>query len=241
MLCKFHGMEIITYPGLRLALVPHGDNVFYLLFRGGAGMVIDPPDSEIGRRILAEQHARLTAILITHHDWDHVGGVEGLSGPGIAIYQPADSDFDAAWEGLAIRGIHTPGHRQEHMAYYFPKPAPGLLFSGDCLFAGGCGRLFGLPPELMFASLRRLAELPDETHVYCGHDYLESNMQFAVGVAEPGNEAMRRRFEEARAARRAGRILLPSTIALEKATNPFMRARTVDEFARLRSLKDGWG
>lgn len=235
-LCKFRCMEEIQqreYPGLSVTLIPHDSNVFYLLQRNGAALVIDPPVALPVLQLLQETGARLTRILVTHHDHDHVGGVTELASSGAAIEIPSGSDRTFSWEYLEIQEINTPGHRREHSAYYLAKPPPGLLFSGDCLFAGGCGRIHGLPPEWMYASLRKLAALPDDTHIYCGHDYLESNLTFAR-MLEPANEAIIHRLESIR----AGESTLPSTIAWEKATNPFMRARSVNEFAERRARKD---
>lgn len=232
-------MWLQTYPGLEVALLPWGDNVFYVLLAGGEALVVDPPVAEPVQRLLRERGARLTGILVTHHDPDHVGGVPELARGGIRVEAPTGEDRDLTWHGLAIRALDTPGHRREHVAFYLPEPAPGLLFSGDALFAGGCGRLNGLPPALMYASLQKLAALPPETHVYCGHDYVEANLRFALSV-EPDNAALARRLDETLARQRAGRALLPSTIALERATNPFLRAPDVETFAARRRAKDVW-
>ncbi|HMP75955.1 MAG TPA: MBL fold metallo-hydrolase [Kiritimatiellia bacterium] len=226
-----------SYPGLEVALLPWGDNVYYVLFRDGEALVVDPPVAEAVQQLLRERGARLTGILVTHHDPDHVGGVPELARAGIRVEAPTGEDREFAWRGLAIRALDTPGHRRVHTAYHFPEPAPGLLFAGDSLFAGGCGRLNGLPAELMFASLRKLAALPPETHLYCGHDYLEPNLAFALSV-EPGNVALVRRLAEVRARHREGAAVLPSTLALEIETNPFLRARDATEFAARRRAKD---
>ncbi len=226
-------IRIVAYDGLQVALLPYGDNVFYTLLRNGIALVVDPPVAQPVLQLLRETGARLTRILVTHHDHDHVGGVAVLALSGAPVEIPSGEDRSFYWEDLEIRALNTPGHRREHSAYYLAKPAPGLLFSGDCLFAGGCGRINGLPPDWMFASLQKLASLPDDTHIYCGHDYLESNLAFARTV-EPANEAVIRRLESVR----AGGATLPSTIALEKETNPFVRARSVEEFAERRARKD---
>lgn len=230
---KSSAMQNVAYSGLNIVLIPHGDNMFYTLLRNGVALVVDPPVARPVLQLLRDTGARLTRILVTHHDQDHVGGVAELATAGAAVEIPTGMDRSLYWEELEIRALNTPGHRREHSAYYLPKPAPGLLFSGDCLFAGGCGRLNGLPPELMYASLQKLAALPDETHVYCGHNYLESNLAFARTV-EPENEAILRRLESVR----AGEATWPSTLALEKETNPFVRARSVEEFAERRARKD---
>ena len=226
-----------SYPDLDVVLIPWHTNVFYVLLRSGAALVVDPPVAEPVRRVLRDRAARLERILITHHDGDHVGGVPELARGGVQVEVPSGADRTIAWQGLTIRALDTPGHRREHVAYYFPEPAPGLLFSGDCLFAGGCGRLNGLPPELMFASLQRLAALPPETEVFCGHDMLDENLRFAL-TSEPGNAALRERMERLARLRRSGAAVLPSTLDEERATNPFLRARDVAEFAARRRAKD---
>lgn len=233
-------MNSVFYKGLEVVLIPFHDNVFYVMLRGGEAVVVDPAASEPVSSILRARNVRLTGVLITHRDPDHVAGVEALVGSGVPIRWPAGRDESWTWQGLEIRAIDTPGHRREHTAYYLPDPEPGLLFSGDCLFAGGCGRLFGLPPELMFTSLQRLAALPGSTHVYCGHDYLAENMRFAATV-DPSNPDVERRRQDALAARSTGKILLPTTIEIEKKTNPFLRAQSVEEFAILRKKKDQFG
>ncbi len=227
-----------SYTGLDVVMIPWGTNVFYVLFREGVALVIDPPDAAPVHRLLRDRAARLDRILLTHGDDDHTGGVPGLARGGAPVAQPAGGgDRDLSWRGLVIRALDTPGHRRAHAAYHLPEPAPGLLFSGDCLFAGGCGRLNGLPPDWMFASLRRLAALPPETEVFCGHDYLDENLRFALTV-EPANEAVRARRRRVAALRAAGAPVLPSTLAEECATNPFVRAGDVAEFAARRRAKD---
>ncbi len=228
--------------------------------------VVDPGDAlPVLDWLAAHPDWRLDDILVTHHHPDHVGGVTRLKdATGARVSGPARENIPARDVALddgariAVLGrdfvVHAvPGHTLGHIAYH--QAEEGWLFSGDTLFAAGCGRLFEGTPQQMNASLRRLAALPDATRVYCAHEYTLSNLHFAR-AAEPGNTAVAQRFEEVSAWRAAGRISLPSTIALEKATNPFLRCRetsikekiderdgarqrTEDEvFAALRGWKD---
>lgn len=245
-------MWIQDYPGLEVALLPFEDNVFYVLLRNGEALVVDPPSASSVADLLRERKAKLCAILITHGDGDHIEGVgELVRDSGAVVYGPeemrVDFNFQAMrdnqvlpWQGLSIRALDTKGHRPTHLAFYLSEPAPGLLFSGDALFAAGCGRIFSNPPEWMFASLQKLAALPPETHLYCGHDYLEGNLLFGLSV-EPDHAAMKHRLDDVRARHRAGQATLPSTLALEKETNPFLRVSNVAAFAALRRKKDGFG
>lgn len=221
------------------------DNFSYVIRWGGGVAVVDPAEAKPVRKHLEKSGARLTYILITHDHGDHIGGVAELKKVfGAEIIAPQGArvpDVDRAVKGgdrldlggLNVSVIATPGHCAAHVSFYLPDAA--AVFSGDCLFGGGCGRLFGNPPEIMFASLRRLAELPDETKVYFGHEYTASNLRFAMTI-EPENADLKNRI----AAIRADVPTTPGTIALEKATNPFLRARSVSEFAERRRLKDAF-
>ncbi|WP_458127912.1 hydroxyacylglutathione hydrolase [Pseudomonas sp. Z2-11] len=193
--------------------------------------VVDPGDAAPVRAWLdAHPGWVLSDILVTHHHHDHVGGVAALkSATNATVYGPASENIparDIALEDNAkvnVLGldfdIHAvPGHTLGHIAYYHR----GLLFCGDTLFAAGCGRLFEGTPEQMHHSLSRLAALPDDTLVYCTHEYTLSNLKFAVAV-EPANPDVAARLEKVTEQRGQGVITLPSTLALEKLTNPFLR------------------
>ncbi|WP_434573600.1 hydroxyacylglutathione hydrolase [Pseudomonas sp. Z3-8] len=193
--------------------------------------VVDPGDAAPVRAWLdAHPGWVLSDILVTHHHHDHVGGVAALkSATNATVYGPASENIparDIALEDNAkvnVLGldfdIHAvPGHTLGHIAYYHR----GLLFCGDTLFAAGCGRLFEGTPEQMHHSLSRLAALPDDTLVYCTHEYTLSNLKFAVAV-EPANPDIAARLEKVAEQRSQGVITLPSTLALEKLTNPFLR------------------
>ncbi|MGO4005028.1 hydroxyacylglutathione hydrolase [Pseudomonas fluorescens] len=215
------------------ALPAFTDNYIWLLqdeanFRCA---VVDPGDAAPVLAWLAEHSDwTLSDILVTHHHHDHVGGVETLKqATGAKVYGPASEAIPARDVALnnndqiSVLG-HTfdvyavPGHTLGHIAYY----TPGVLFSGDTLFAAGCGRLFEGTAQQMHHSLSRLAALPDATLVYCTHEYTLSNLRFAVAV-EPNNPDVAKRFRNVSQLREAGQITLPSNLALEKLTNPFLR------------------
>ncbi|MHC8286342.1 hydroxyacylglutathione hydrolase [Pseudomonas sp. XS1P51] len=226
--------------------------------------VVDPGDAApVQAWLAAHPEWVLSDILITHHHHDHVGGVEQLKKATDAkVYGPASENIparDVALKdndrisvlGCDFNVIEVPGHTLGHIAFYHQ----GLLFCGDTLFAAGCGRLFEGTPEQMHTSLTRLASLPEDTLVYCTHEYTLSNLRFAVAV-EPGNPDTAERLAKVIEQRGAGIMTLPSNLALEKRTNPFLRTgetsvkEKVDErngteirapsavFAALRAWKD---
>jgi hydroxyacylglutathione hydrolase len=184
--------------------------------------------------VLRERGLTLTAILLTHHHADHVGGVPGLlaqypvpvygpHNPAIAgITHPlAEGDSVTLPQlGLTMSVLEVPGHTLDHIAYVSPEN--GWLFCGDTLFAGGCGRLFEGTPAQMVASLAKLTSLPDETAVYCAHEYTLSNLKFAQEV-EPENMALLQRISVEQKKREQNQATVPTFIALEKSTNPFLR------------------
>ncbi|RON50462.1 hydroxyacylglutathione hydrolase [Pseudomonas frederiksbergensis] len=248
------------------ALPAFTDNYIWLLqdHRTQRCAVVDPGDAAPVQAWLAAHPGWvLSDILITHHHHDHVGGVEQLKNATDAkVYGPASENIPArdvalkdndrinvlGWE---FEVYAVPGHTLGHIAFYHH----GLLFCGDTLFAAGCGRLFEGTPEQMHTSLTRLASLPEDTLVYCTHEYTLSNLKFAIAV-EPNNPDTAERLEKVTAQRAAAIMTLPSTLALEKLTNPFLRVHEtsvkekVDErngtrnlgpsavFAALRAWKD---
>ena len=241
------------------------DNYGVLLHDAETGETasVDAPEGEAVARALAERGWKLSHILTTHHHPDHVEGNERLKREhGCEIVGPAgEADRipgidrqvrggDAfRWADREVRVIDTPGHTASHVSYHLP--ADGLLFAGDTLFAMGCGRLFEGTPAQMWASLKRLMELPDETVIYAGHEYTLSNARFAATV-DPDNAALRERLAAVERMRAEGRPTLPTTMAKERATNPFLRvgdpsirsalgmnaASDEEVFARVRALKD---
>jgi hydroxyacylglutathione hydrolase len=201
-----------------------------------ATAAIDAPEAEPILRALEQREWALTDIIVTHRHGDHTQGIPELKaryprarvvGPAIEAAQiphleRAVGGGDLVQIGsLGAEVLETPGHTRGHIVYWFEEE--DVLFAGDTLFAMGCGRVFETPPEIMWRSLCKLAALPPETKVYCGHEYTLANGLFALGV-EPGNSMLAERVAEVRKLREEGRPTLPTTIGLELATNPFLRA-----------------
>ncbi len=229
--------------------------------------IVDPGDAEPVLAALEKQRLTPAAILCTHHHGDHVGGVEDiLKHYKVPVYGPAreripavtrklqDGDhLDLPDLGLGFDVLDVPGHTAGHIAYY----GAGMLFCGDTLFSAGCGRLFEGTAEQMLTSLSRFAALPEATRVYCGHEYTEANLRFALTV-EPDNADASNYRERARALRRQNLPTLPSTIGLERRVNPFLRSgqagvrrsaekqagralvSELEVFAAVRRWKDGF-
>jgi hydroxyacylglutathione hydrolase len=217
------------------ALSAFRDNYIWLISTGGAHCaVIDPGDSGPVFRALEKDALKLKCILLTHHHPDHIGGVADLvRATGAAVYGPHDERIPGnkrsvgEGERVSVPGIaaefeviEVPGHTATHIAFF----GHGCLFCGDTLFSVGCGRLFEGTPAQMQASLDKLASLPTDTRVYCGHEYTLANCDFARQV-EPANDALARRASEAEAARAAGRRTVPSRLGEELEVNPFLRTR----------------
>jgi hydroxyacylglutathione hydrolase len=225
------------------------DNYAYVLEKQGKAAVIDPGEAAPVLAFLRQTNLRLTDILCTHHHGDHIGGVAELKGATGALVTGPDkeqariSGMDRLVKdgdrvevlGETFEAIETPGHTRGHVCYY----APGLkaLFSGDTLFSLGCGRLFEGTAAEMWASLQKLAALPGDTLVYCGHEYTLANGRFCLSH-EPDNKALIARMAEIEALRAAGKPTLPVSLASEKASNIFLRAGSAERFAELRALKD---
>lgn len=222
------------------------DNYLWLLHDGKRALVVDPGDAGPVLRALDEHALQLESILVTHHHADHTGGVDALReatgaqvwGPGAErIPQPythLKGGDTAQALGLSFEVIDVPGHTSGHIAYYTPdvngKP---LLFCGDTLFSGGCGRLFEGTPAQMLASLDKLAALPGNTVVCCTHEYTLSNLRFAMAV-EPGNADLAAYQARCVRLREQGQPTLPTSIAQELLVNPFLRTRqaTIMQAAR---------
>ncbi len=211
------------------------DNYIWLLYDSHSrqACVVDPGDAQPVLAALKELKLELSSILITHHHPDHVGGLEALQreyspqvfgpvNPAITgIGQTVGEGDTVTVLGAELTVLEVPGHTLDHIAYFHPGETP-LLFCGDTLFAGGCGRVFEGTPGMMYRSLQSLAALPSTTRVYCAHEYTMANLGFAQAV-EPDNKALRQRIVEAEAARARNEPTVPSELALELATNPFLR------------------
>lgn len=231
-------LEVVAVPAFK-------DNYLWLLVRGSNAAVVDPGDAAPVEAALAARHLRLASILLTHHHADHTGGVMALLARdgrrGLQVHGPAHEAIAGVTDpheggaivtldalGITFRVIDVPGHTRGHIAYFAAVDAidggadAPLLFCGDTLFAAGCGRLFEGTAAQMHASLDRLASLPADTRVYCAHEYTLSNLRFACAV-EPDNASLVSRVRDAEATRARGEPTVPSTIALERATNPFLR------------------
>jgi hydroxyacylglutathione hydrolase len=248
-------MRIVVVPCLK-------DNFAYLVIDGRLAAVVDPGEAAPVEAAVAREGVELVAVWATHHHWDHVGGVADLAAkrPGLAVVagdrdapkikgvteQLADGG-ETTLGGLRARAIHNPGHTLGAISF----AVEDAVFTGDTLFGGGCGRVFEGDPAMMHASLMRLAALPPETRVYFGHEYTGSNLRFAAAV-EPDNAEIAQRARGVDAAAPS----TPSTIALERATNPFLRAAApavaaagaqrgaapdpVSVFAAIRAWKDNF-
>ncbi|HEY3495697.1 MAG TPA: hydroxyacylglutathione hydrolase [Polyangiaceae bacterium] len=239
-------MEISIIPCLK-------DNYAYLLHARGSDTAAVVDASEAGPVLAALDRLglKLGAILATHHHVDHVGGNSELVQrfPGIPVYGslndkgriPEQSEFVGDGQSIDVLGTRfrcllVPGHTLGAVAYF----GEGAVFTGDTLFAAGCGRLFEGTAQMMFESLNeRLGELPDETRVYCGHEYTAQNLRFAAHV-EPDNVAVKARAEKVAELRSRGEPSIPSTIAEERATNPFLRCGSAERLAVIRAAKDAF-
>jgi hydroxyacylglutathione hydrolase len=245
------------------------DNYIFLLHdpEQNRAAVVDPAVAEPVLRRLKDLGAELIAIFNTHHHSDHVGGNLALLKhfPKAIVYaseadrgripeqQVALNEGDhVTFANRSAEVLFIPGHTLGHIAYYFAPlipDEPGELFCGDTLFAGGCGRLFEGTPEQMMRSLSKIRELPDETRIWCAHEYTYKNLQFAISV-EPQNQALQQRFETVKAMRQQLEPTIPTWLSLEKQINPFLRwdeptlttvtqtHNSVESFARLRGMKD---
>lgn len=255
-------MQVIRIPAL-------SDNYIFLLHepQENIAAVVDPAVAQPVLKQLRSLDARLVAIFNTHHHHDHVGGNQQLlqSFDNVVVYGGAEDRGRIPGQQVFLQegdrvtfGDRTgvvyfvPGHTRAHIAYYFAPNAatePGDLFCGDTLFAGGCGRLFEGTPTQMVESLTKLQALPDDTRVWCAHEYTLNNLQFALTV-DSDNADLQARFAEVKTLRSRDLATVPSILGLEKRTNPFLRWNQptlqaavngkdpVQTFARLRGMKD---
>jgi hydroxyacylglutathione hydrolase len=245
------------------------DNYIFLLYARNQNIaaVVDPAEAQPVLRCLEELGAKLVAIFNTHHHMDHVGGNRQLIQhfPDVRVYGgdrdrgriPGQQVFCSEGDKVEFADrigevLFVPGHTSGHIAYYFPPEVDGEagdLFCGDTLFAGGCGRLFEGTPTQMVDSLSKLRNLPDNTRVWCAHEYTLKNLQFALTV-DAQNLDLQARFADVQAARERKEATVPSLLGVEKRTNPFLRweeptlqaavksSEPVQAFSRLRGMKD---
>ncbi|WP_295545290.1 hydroxyacylglutathione hydrolase [uncultured Pseudacidovorax sp.] len=241
-----------------MTLVPlpaFADNYIWMLQIDGQAAVVDPGDAgPVFDALAREPGLELAAILVTHHHGDHTGGVAALrEATGAQVFGPATENIPEPFTpvrggdhahalGLRFDVIDVPGHTAGHIAYVLrgtaaPLSRP-LLFCGDTLFSGGCGRLFEGTPAQMLASLDALAALPDDTQVCCAHEYTLSNLRFALAV-EPGNAALIDHERHCQALRAQGRPTLPVQLATERHINPFLRSREGTVIAAVQAHAPG--
>lgn len=229
-----------------------GDNYGYLIHDPNSGQTaaIDTPDAQIYQNELNNRGWKLSHVLNTHHHYDHTGGNLELKewNDGVVIYGPKEEEGNIPGLDVALDHgekvkfgntecsiIDVGGHTHGHIAYHFPND--DILFSGDALFSLGCGRMFEGNPTQFWNSLKRLRSLPDETIVYCAHEYTTSNAKFAMSV-EPGNEQLVTRTEEIKQKRAREEPTVPSTILQEKLTNPFLRVDVSSEIRKNCGVTD---
>jgi len=255
-------MQVIRLHALR-------DNYIFLLhdIQQNIAAVVDPAEAKPVLKKLDQLSVELVAILNTHHHSDHVGANLRLMEkfPHVKVYGGAEDRGRIPGQEVFLQQgdriefanrigevIFVPGHTRAHIAYYFSPEKPGEmgeLFCGDTLFAGGCGRLFEGTPRQMVDSLSKLAALPDNTRVWCAHEYTLNNLQFALTV-DQDNPELQNRYLQVQASRQQGEATIPSVLGIEKHTNPFLRFSQpalqlavkskdpVQTFARLRGMKD---
>ena len=218
-------------------IIPFGDNFIYLVeYEQGKAFVVDPGDAAVVESAVEKSGVKLTHILITHHHFDHIGGVAKLLRKyrSTLIERPSEGEIQVG--PVTVRVIATQGHTKDGVCYYLQSDSGGMVFTGDTLFVGGCGRVIEGDMEMMWQSLGKLAALPDETEVYVGHDYTLDNYEFALSV-EPDNKVVK----ECVAELEKGKCCVPSTIGQEKQTNVLLQCDSAEMFAQLCRRKDVWG
>jgi len=220
-------LEIIPLTALK-------DNYIWILINkiNQCVAIVDPSEHEPVLKYIESRNLNPIAILITHHHWDHVGGIAGLTKKyNVPVYTPEKEFVEGSTNpvcegdvislpklGLEINILDVPGHTSGAIAYYTEK----MVFSGDTLFTGGCGRLFEGSPTQMYSSLSKIKKLPTKTLIYCGHEYTIPNLQFAAAV-EIDNKTIQRRLDLAQKTRDKNQPTVPATLEIEKQTNPFLR------------------
>ena len=238
-------LEVVPVPVLT-------DNYVWLIHDSESGetAAVDPSVAEPVLAAVEAKGWQLSEVLNTHWHPDHTGGNAAIQGAtGSPIIAPAEAERVSKVDRVVAEGDRVrvcgaealvweiPAHTAGHIAYYFEDE--GMIFVGDTMFAMGCGRLFEGTAQQMYANLQRIAALPGDIRIYCGHEYTLANARFAAD-AEPNNAAILARLKKVEALRASGDVTLPTTVAEERETNPFVRATNWEEFARLRSEKDSF-
>ena len=228
-------LQIIPVPAFK-------DNYLWLIHNGQHAIVVDPGDAMPVINTLKKLGLDLQTILITHHHQDHIGGVEQLQQtyPHVKVYAPKQEHYAFAHQPVSepdtidlgnwispAKVLDVPGHTLGHIAYYIEQQQQQWLFCGDTLFGAGCGRLFEGTPQQMMSSLQKICTLPATTQIYCTHEYTLTNINFARTL-EPGNPALLQRYHDAQQQLASGKPTLPSTLALELNTNPFLRSDSLE-------------
>lgn len=222
--------QVIALPALK-------DNYLWLLAKGHSALLIDPGDANVCMQAIDKYSLNLDAIWITHHHNDHTGGLEVLDKKfNCPVYGPKDSRINfithildegkcVEWQGNFFNIWHLPGHTNTHIVYW--NPATKHLFCGDILFSAGCGRVMEGEAADLYHSLQRIAQLPEDTRIFCAHEYTLSNLQFALHL-EPDNQQIQQRYQEVKKLRAAGSASIPTHLKTELATNPFLRSHLVN-------------
>ncbi|MFK7839039.1 MAG: hydroxyacylglutathione hydrolase [Bdellovibrionales bacterium] len=234
-----------------IPIIPSMANyAFVLEADDGSIGVVDPGDAEPIIDFLDKRGLKPDVILITHHHWDHVDGLRDMmnwhscpvvgaehphGNPAVSFQRTLKEGNDFSFGGEVVQVLDTPGHCREHICFYFSDSH--FVLSGDALFVMGCGRLLDGTAEELYSSLQKLVRLPDETKVYCGHEYTLSNAKFCAYIS-PEDIRIKERLIKVKSIRHAGNSTVPSTIGLEKETNVFLHAKSAAEFAALRQVKD---
>ncbi len=234
------------------------DNIIWIWVKGNQAVVVDPALAQPVISWIKAKKLTLTSILQTHHHEDHIGGTKGLLNiwPSTAVIaskndldripfqtQSVSDGQNLNLLGEKVKVLELPGHTKNHISFYICPQSQSnedpVLFPGDTLFGGGCGRLFEGTPTEMFTSLNRLNKLPGNTKIYCAHEYTEANLRWATSIA-PRDVSIKDRYQKVMNKRTKGLLSLPSSLSEERKTNLFIRAKNLTEFAELRLHKDNW-